>query len=192
MIKKRGISPVIATVFIVMMTVAAASIIYAIVIPFVKNNLVKSSECVPYSDYYKFDTSFGFNCYQRKPSGDIIYGVSVKANTANNLPENVAGFALRFMTKEGIAKRVNVKEGGNASTEGGKVWLLNESANPKGINPILQIPKRGEIKPYAYNSTESGIFGSVEIYPILKSERICEKTDSVNIVECAENIPKMS
>jgi flagellin-like protein len=71
---KRGLSPVIATVLTIMLTVAAVAALSAFVVPFVRNSLQKSSECMDYGSYYTFEES-GYNCY----SGSF-YAISIQTS----------------------------------------------------------------------------------------------------------------
>ena len=62
-IKKKGISEVVATMLLVLLAVLGVTIIAGFVVPYIKDNL-SSTGCFKARDYYKFDNSFGFNCYE--------------------------------------------------------------------------------------------------------------------------------
>ena len=59
---KRGVSPVIATVLLLVITVVIASIIFAFVIPFVNKSLGNSKACLNVLDGIEFPES-RFNCW---------------------------------------------------------------------------------------------------------------------------------
>src|SRR3989338_10500321 len=94
--EKRGLSPVIATVLLIMITISAAAILTPVILNFVKKNTEKT-ECVPYTDYFKFEESVGgkrYNCYI-----DGLYGFTIRAvpdenfegQTEGKLGQNIAG-----------------------------------------------------------------------------------------------------
>ena len=51
--KKRGLSEIIATIAIVLLTVGAITLVVAFVVPFVRDNLNSSTECLDYKEYYE-------------------------------------------------------------------------------------------------------------------------------------------
>src|SRR3989344_821218 len=59
---KRGVSPVVATVLLLVITVVIASIIFAFVVPFVNKSLGNSKVCLNVLDGVEFPES-KFNCY---------------------------------------------------------------------------------------------------------------------------------
>ena len=54
MINKKGLSQIIATVLLLLMTIAAAAIIAGVVIPFTRERLDKGTECVTFQNHFKF------------------------------------------------------------------------------------------------------------------------------------------
>ena len=55
---RKGISPVVATLLIVFVTVAAVTLVAKFIVPLVTNNLNEGTECVDYSDYFYFEEDF--------------------------------------------------------------------------------------------------------------------------------------
>lgn len=180
--KKRGVSPVIATVLILLLTVAAVALLAGFVIPFVKKELPKSSECLNYRDYFNFQEVFTiqgqeyrYNCHQNGK-----YGISIKAvGTDDKLAENVAGFSLAFV-ENGSSERVDVLSGQDANSSEGGIRMLNSSTSK------IAVPEQSGVNTYVYNSGKS--FYSVEVYPKLKSGRICERGDAITFIDCGSNI----
>ena len=54
----KGMSGIVATVLLIMLTIVLGAFLAKFVIPFVKNNLSKSSECLDYRDHFSFQESF--------------------------------------------------------------------------------------------------------------------------------------
>lgn len=165
---KKGLSPVIATIAIILLTVGAVGFIAGYVIPFVRDNLYGSTECLSYQDYFTVDEEMGYTCYE-SVGGYYLYGLSVHAGSAD--PALVKGVKLQFIA-EGESVPVDVLAGGAIASTAGSVRMLNASKP-------LEIPKNGETRTYVYN--DSIKFTRIDMYPVLQSGKLCDKTDSVRI-----------
>ncbi len=179
---KKAITSVVATVLIIMLTVSAIALLAGFVVPFVKNSLNKGTECINYRNFYTFDESFELNCYQSSSAtGEALYILSVKTGSDKMLANNSEEFRIVLTSKSGMANTISVKSGSEASHNEGGVWIL-------GSNQNLRVPSPGGIVSYVYNGTNEEMFESAEIYPVLKSGRICEEKDSINLVRCGSKI----
>lgn len=171
---KKGVSPVIATVLIIMITIASISILAGFLVPFIKNSLQKSSECISYKEYYLFDESFGYNC-----NDGSIYKISVMASFDRALAENIIGMKIVLNEKDGTSKVLDIKNDSESSINEGGISMVGDSQNN------LRIPSPGGIVTYAYLAPIGDNFVSAEVYPILKSGRICaDQRESINIKPC--------
>ena len=167
---KRGLSPVIATVLTIMLTVAAVAALSAFIVPFVRNSLQKSSECIDYGDYYTFEES-GYNCY----SGNL-YAFSIKTSFDKELANNTDGFKLIMTDKSGATKQAEARNDAPAS----EIFKVMGDLSGK-----LRIPRPGGVLTYIYSASDTDKFASAEVYPILKSGRICaDAKEMIKIVEC--------
>ncbi len=171
--KKRGISPIVATVLLVLLTMTAALIIAGILIPFTKKNLNESTSCVAYSNYFKFDESFdtNYNCYNATSK---LHGFSVRASN-ENLSSQIIGFEVLFL-KGGISEKASARDGDDVGTATGQIRMLEPSISN------ITIPKEGGVKTYVYQGTDS--FTDVEIYPVLKTGKSCDKSDRIKLLSC--------
>lgn len=169
---KKGLSPIIATVLLILLTVSAAVFISKFIYDFVKEKMDKT-DCYDYIDYFKFDSELGYNCYVLN---DPNYYYKLSLTAKNVRPEAEAklkGFGLKFY-KEGDSKVV--KSGGTEGTEGTEgIKMLSNSSAP------ISIPRRGETR--SYNYTDSNKYASVKVYAILKT-RECEAVEEVSILAC--------
>lgn len=175
---KKGMSEIISTVLIILMTIAAAVLIYSFVVPLVRDNLQRGSECLDYQDYFTFvqEQTIGNNDYNMNCQGGNSYVFVVKAK-GNMDSEKISGFLVSFAEKNGLTKTVQVKDGGAI----GKIRMLDGSVAK------ISIPKSGDSYTYVYDSNES--LDSVEIYPIISSGRVCETAnDKVDFVRCISDI----
>src|SRR3989344_1052654 len=153
-INKKGLSPIIATVLLILLTVSAAVFISKFIYDFVKENMDKT-DCYDYTDYFKFDSGFGYNCYV---FNDFNYSYKLSLTAKNVRPEaeaEVKGFGLKFY-KEGDSKVVKVNEG-----LPGEIKMLSNSS------ALISIPGRGETR--SYNYTDLNKYASAKVYAILKT-----------------------
>lgn len=157
----KAISPIIATVMIILLTISAGAIVMRIVVPFVKDNLQDSTECLPYQDYFKFQNIEGSNCIDINRAKISVKAKSLEVNlnsqNNNGLNASVEGFELIFYG-EGLLKSVN-------------------------FNDPAKIPTPGSIKTYQVDEI-TGQFTKVEVLPKLKSGKLCPLSDSMELKKC--------
>lgn len=161
MVKKRGLSDVVTTLMIVFLTIAALAVISPLFVSYVKNNLTKSTECLDYKEYFKFDNRFGYNCFR---GNNTLVSIGAGGNEVSE--QKIKGFRIVF-SKDSVTKSVE--------SNAGNVKLLNGSNGT--------VPLSGEVKTYNISLGESG-FTSAGVYPILNSGRTCELSDSISLVGC--------
>jgi hypothetical protein len=169
MIGKKGLSSIIATVAIILITIGAVGFIAGYVVPFVRNNLYESTECVSYQDYFTIEESLGYTCYT-EIDGNYLYGLSIHAGSADS--SLVKGIKLQFIA-EGESAPADIFEGSATANGEGSVRMLNASKSN------LEIPENGETRTYVYNSSIR--FTRIDIYPVLQSGRLCDETDSIRM-----------
>ena len=171
---RKGLSAVVATVLLMLITIVAVIIISQVLVPFVKTSLNRASECVNYWEYFVFDDSFGYSCYDDEENN----GITLTASGEERQDNSIIGFDLVFN------KRVeSQKSSARSGAPIGELRMLDGSITN------IKIPKRGETLSYVYNN---GIaYESVDVYPVIKSrdgERICEKSDSIKLKRCEGGI----
>lgn len=181
--EKRGLSAVVATVLIVLITVALGGMIATFVVPYVRDNLQKSTECLAYKDYFKFEENIqgnDYNCYAPPSSGTgTVIGASVRANQGDSTnPSDLLGFNIAFTKSDGTTavKEYRVQSPSKASNG---VWMTGSS----GSSVVL--PASNDIITYSYWYASVAQINMAEIYPVLKSGRICDKSDTIEVRQCA-------
>ncbi|HVY01918.1 MAG TPA: hypothetical protein VHA12_04105, partial [Candidatus Nanoarchaeia archaeon] len=166
---KRGMSDVVSTTLLVLITIAAAAVLTSFIMPFVKNGLSSSSECLPYKNTFKFEPSYGYNCFDSAN----LSGISVRGNAPDNEAEMPIQFSAIFRSENGETRRVDFVNGSATSSNIGKVALLDRTKT------AILIPKAGEVQTYVYNGEMR--FTKVEIYPVTSNGKICDKSDSIEL-----------
>jgi flagellin-like protein len=173
---RRGVSPVVATVLLILITIAGISIIAGVLIPFISNNLETSTACIEYRNYYEFSSDFSFNCYKEysTPAANG-HAITLRAGSDSEVGEGIKGFEMIFL-KEGSSKKIVVLNGSQVSALAGVQML--------GGGSIFEIPQPGEIRTYIIN--DSSLYTGVEVYPVLVSEKVCDLSDSVILHLCPD------
>ncbi len=185
---KRGLSPVIATVLLLLLTISAAAIIAGIVIPFTKTNLSKSTQCSSYQNYLSFEEVFElggikyrYNCRAQDSDVNTIqdgyyHGFSIRVKSDDKLYSGIQGIDVVFSSRTGESQKIRVVDG--QETE--NVRLLDGSS-------ILKIPESG-VSSYVYFSGENS-YEKIEVYPVLKNGDICPMNDNIDIIFCDADGP---
>lgn len=163
----KGISSVVATVSILLITVLAVGILAGFVVPYIKNQLGKSTECVDFQSRFTFERGEGINCINSS-LGTII---AVKANGDKNVWDKVAGFDI-VLKGNGFSKVFEVRDG-------------MQTTNMKMYNNSLKlvVPESGEFYSYVYSGSEN--FTGSEIKTVMISGRVCELvSDKLDLEGC--------
>ena len=177
---KRGISPVIATVLILMVTIAAVAMLAGFVVPYVKKMLSEGTECLDYKDFFQFEESTK-NCvdYTNKKINVSVKAIATEAgkniSKAGESEKNIAGFNLVFNHKDG--SQVTKVRGDGTSDSTIKMFVASRE---------IAIPRQGGWYTYVYDfsSADASGFTNAEVYPALKSGRICDMSDSIRLINC--------
>lgn len=169
MMNKKGISSVVATVLIILLTVVAVGLLGQFVVPYVQNTLDDSSICLDYQKYASFNSELNFNCYNVL---DKEYYLSVQTASKPELTSNVRGFVFVFENKtESIPVRV----------------VTNSSIGIYGETGF-ELPDSGETITYNYSSESQ--YTSVAIYTLINDkkgiEKLCEyENDKAELGRCS-------
>jgi flagellin-like protein len=162
--EKRGLSPVIAVVLLLLVTIISVTIIVAFVIPFVRENLETGGECFDVIG----DLSFAetpYNCYV----SDTATGFSVRIDD-----DNIIGFRIGLeAVGSSTARDIEPDNEGYLDLR----MLSGESSE---YGNILLIPGRGEVRTYVSDA----VYDRAELFAILKSGSKCELADDIIINVC--------
>lgn len=169
---KKGVSAIVATVLIIMITVAAVAIIWAAIIPMVKDSISGGTVCFDAES----DVSLKANdltCYE-KDGNDTILKISIEKS--NNEKVQLTGFNVQLIS-DGSSDTIRV--GGNK--ESSAVVDGNKSIPGDGESKMIKIN--------ISNLSESNIsaYEKVSIAPIAKSgskEKLCRVVGEASISEC--------
>ncbi len=167
---KRGLSPVIAVVLLIMITIVAIGIIASFLIPFIRDSLGEGKECFEVlSDLHFAETPY--NCYDDDSSADDSTGFSIGIDD-----ERIKGFSVALISG-GSSDAIDIIDNTDGDSLTPKISIFDGSA---GGATTLTVPKRGGIRTYI----AEGIFDRIEIYPILESGNKCDLSDSIELRPC--------
>jgi len=179
---KKGVSPIIATILLILISIVAFASIVAFVVPFVKEQLEGSKECFNVPEQISIIDSSEYTCFN---NDKIKVGVSVKRSSEE---VEIGGFQIAIQGKNSAGEEssvvVEIKEGESVAN----VQMLNEAGS-------LVLPKKGEEKTYvitlAAGRTPSPVSSpeKVVIAPISAKGKLCNIADEVEEVPiCSQSI----
>ena len=170
-IQKRGLSAIVASVLLILLTISAVAIVANFIIPFADKSL-ESTECFKFRDYFAFDESFNYNCYD---NNNNRYVLTIKARADNSSSEKVLGFKLRFL---GGGNAISVD--GLSGDPAGDLAMFDNVGNGKIIVPS----PGGRYSALSYNYSSNYNYEKVEVYPVLEGGRVCDVSDSIKMIDC--------
>lgn len=159
---KSGLSTVVSTLMIVLLTIVIVGVVWATVKSILEDSIEGSENCVDIFEKVYFNEEY--TCYNAT-SGELKFAVGVKDVALDE--------ALISFTFEGNTKSVTIYD------ENKIIDNIKESGG-NYLSPS-SVPEKEEGKTYIYNYSGAGLSGTpdyIEIAPTI-SEKRCEVSDSV-------------
>lgn len=173
---KKGLSPIVSTILLILISISAVVLIAGFVIPFVRDKLEESKVCYDVREQLKINTEAeeGLTCHSVTNKN-----VSIQIARGTN-DVDIRGFILGIYGAS--SKTFEIYEGTDLSAQGIKMF--------DGTLP-LDIPELGEERTYTVNLTTAGLAGEsqlrAKIMPIMKGKQgsiNCPQTDNAKIPKC--------
>ena len=169
---KKGLSPVVSTILLILITIAAVVLIAGFAIPFVRNNLDESKVCFDASEQLKINTEEEITCHS-------VVNKNVSIQISRGTKElDIRGFFL-VLSGGGSSKTFEIYNGKDLRIEG--IEMLD------GTNE-LDIPKIGEDRTYNISLELTPLSEATDIRakiaPIMPSGVNCPETDNAKIPKC--------
>jgi len=157
MLEKRGVSPVIGSVLLILVALLAIGLIVSIVIPMVRENLEKGKGCFELREYVRIiDSEY---TYYNSTNTSLMIERGMENYT-------IDGFSVSIYS-EGKSKRYDLKQG-------------NFPAGVTMLNGNIEIPKPGEARTYIFD-----ISGDKVELAVMSERRMCDSM-SYNIPHISE------
>jgi FlaG/FlaF family flagellin (archaellin) len=168
MANKKAVSALIEAVLLILMTIAAAGVVYSFVLPMIRGNIETSAKC---SDASIEIITEGYTCY----TGNEVQ-IQVKRSEKDI---NISGIQLQI-SGGGKSKAVVIKAQAYA----------NIKEYGSGYNTALTIPGKSESRTYVIDITTLGITSpdGVSAAPIVKvadKDNLCGTSSSTPISPCS-------
>ncbi len=161
---KRGISAVVATVLIILITVAAVTVIWAAIIPMINNQLDKGKVCFDAISQVSLPDQ-GYTCI-----------TSDGQNASIQIRHGPKDFEL-------VDVQVILSAGGNSYS-----FDLSNDATTIVPAGAVTFPRLNEEKVYVIDTSSiTGTVEKVEIAPVVRtgqSEEVCDISSSKRIIVC--------
>jgi flagellin-like protein len=169
---RRGVSPVVATVLILLITILSATLIAPFVINFVNSNLDESGSCFDVVGDLEFAET-GFNCYtETSVAGVFNTGFSIKIND-----DSITGFRVALLAS-GSSDAVEISEGTDGISLDPVIRMLNTPTQP------LVLPSNGGVRTYVVQNSQ---LNEIELFPLLEGNKKCDAADKISIVQCSND-----
>ncbi|MBS3084014.1 hypothetical protein J4423_04380 [Candidatus Pacearchaeota archaeon] len=169
---KRGVSPVIATVLLLVLTIVIGGIIFSVVIPFVKDRLGESKMCLDVFEGVEFPES-KFNCYSFSTSlNDSETGFSIKLNK-----EGISSFRVALTDDNGNSDVIDIKPEMNVRDD---LRMVGSGS----YNDSVGFPSVGGQRSYVIKNK----YLKAEISPITESGEVCAVTDVIEFTSCYRDV----
>jgi len=165
---KRGLSPGVAIILLIAVTVIAVTMIFAFVRPWIQDMLSDKGSCFQTMGEVNLVAEIGSveSCYDEE-NGEAV--VIVKRGSSDAF--ELKGFVIA-LDLEGESKSFEIIDGQNNS----EIKKYNGEYGEQ-----LSIPGRGEAITYVIKSV---LASKARIAPILKSGVTCSETDDIELILC--------
>ncbi len=169
---KRGVSPVVATVLLLVLTIVIGGVVFSAVIPFVKKSLSDSKMCLDLLEGVEFAES-KFNCYNMTTPILNETGFSIRLKK-----EGISGFRVALVGSSGSSDVYDIKSGVTIPV------MRMVGAGQTGYNKALEFPSVGGQRSYVVNKS----YSKAELTPITQSGEICNLADTVEFTLCYKDV----
>ncbi len=133
---KRGISAIVATVLIILITVAAVTIVWAAIIPMITTNLELGTACLE-ADVL-IDSGLGYTCYD---ADNKVLAVQVKKG-ANEV--NISKIEL-LLGSDGNSKKVTTLFDLGSNTGKTFYFVVDDDVDDVSIAPVIKIRNKERV-----------------------------------------------
>jgi flagellin-like protein len=177
MVNKKAISPIITTVLLIMISIAAVAIVASFVVPYI-GTIGPKGDCFKAIDQIEIDTSSKYTCYYMLIDGAgnpyAVVNASIKRGAE---PLGIEQFIVNVYGG-GRSEKFDIKKETPTSRR-----ILMYGSNPVGGEQDIDIPERSEMVTYSLKTGLTEVT-SVEIAPVVKGNIFCNAADRQNIEEC--------
>jgi|SRR3989344_181843 len=166
---KRGVSPVVATVLLLVLTIVIGGVVFSVVIPFVNDKLKDSKECLDLLGGVEFAES-KFNCYKTTPPSET--GFSVKISK-----DGISGVKISLIDENENSDVFEIKDGTTSDS-------LRMVGDDGLYGSSLEFPDAFGQRTYVTKND----YVRAEISALSKSGEVCAVADVIEFEPCASGV----
>ena len=160
--KKRGLSPIIATIMTIVMTVALVVVVWGIINNLIEGNIKSSESC--FGNFERVTIGERYTCYNNDTK-IVLFQISIRDIDVDGVLVSISG------------------EGGNPSfTLTNEEQIISDLTNYSQSGTV-KLPEKNSGTTYNYTWKQGGSATFMQIAPIINGNQ-CEVSDSLAIEFC--------
>jgi flagellin-like protein len=169
---KRGLSEVVSTVLLILLTVAAAVIVSSFSIKFVMDYISKG-DCIKYAQMVEIINNPEYTCYNSTSGNENMrIQIGIK-DLESKYYDKLIGFKV-ILYNNGVSNSYDITNGTGGS---GNVRMIRDNASE-----IITIPGIASEKTYIITGITSKPNSTI-VYPVLKDKSCAEAKSELNIID---------
>ena len=172
---KKAVSPVITTILLILIAIAAVGILAAFIIPFI--NPDDESDCFRAINQVEIDTTSKYTCWYSETdpaTSDTYLVLNISIKRASE-PLGIERFVIAVYG-EGTSQTFDIGNNGNNES----IAMINQP-----YNTPLEIPRTREMRTYRIKTSAfTSEITSAEISPVVEGNNFCNAVDRKNIEIC--------
>jgi len=165
---KKGVSPVVATVLLLVLTIVIGAVVFSVVLPFVNKSLGESKSCLDVFDSVEFPES-KFNCVISGNPG--MTGFSIKINK-----DEINGVKVALIDSSGNSDVFDIRKDAQ--------YPELKMAGAITFGDLLGFPTVGGQKTYVANK----VYEKAEISALTDSGDVCSVADVIEFKICSTGV----
>ncbi len=159
---KKGLSLVIATLILVLLSLVLAGVVWGVVNKIIKEKVDEVNSC--FGNFEKVTINNKYTCYNYS-SKELQFSISIADISIDELIVSVSGDIQTQSFK--ITK------------SGSEISMVK---NYKSSDPIIKLPGENAGKTYLFNTTNIGKPSSIKIAPVINKKQ-CQASDELNTID---------
>lgn len=170
---KKGLSPIITTILLILIALIAVLFIYSVVVPFVKDLLSKNKMCYKTQGQLEINTESGYTCHYVNSTANGTDQRNVNITIKRGMDHaGIEGFIITI-SGDGSSKNYKIKD---SFVRGVVMYGIR--------NELIEIPAIGEERTYSITTNFKEITYAT-VTPIVEGGATCPVVYETTLEECA-------
>lgn len=192
LINNRGLSEIVSSVLLIVLTISALGAIAGFVVPYVRENLNEGTSCVGFEEYVDFKNSIEYKNKEYFLNCDFFYdrldirriGLIVKGPEKES--DKIKGIQIALQKSSGESESIKLIEGESYNN----VHYVTEANDELQLEDgPFQMPGQGAFKTYIIDvSDRTNNYTSASVSIINQEDRVCPQIKSLELFKCDDNL----